>query len=81
MTTSERDAAIEELEARIRQLSPQARIRTEKKGAEEAIVHVSAPQRDKEAIEDVVRPLCLRFLRQGLDIQVLINEETRSIGS
>lgn len=65
--------AIADLTDRIKNISPDAVIKTKKRNAEEATIRVYAPAEHEAAIKEVVQPITLSLLTgEGLDVQVLV---------
>lgn len=72
--------AIADLTDRIKNISPDAVIKTKKRNAEEATIRVYAPAEHEAAIKEVVQPITLSLLTgEGLDVQVLVYDIATSL--
>ena len=74
------DEAIADLTARIKEASPSAVIRVQRRSGEEATVRVYAPADHEEAIKAATQERTLKLLTdEGLDVQVLVYDVTTSL--
>jgi hypothetical protein len=74
------DEAIADLTARIRDVSPEAVIRVQRRSADEAAIRAYAPAEDETAIKAATQETTLSLLTQeGLDVQVLVYDIATSL--
>jgi hypothetical protein len=74
------DEAINELTARIKDVSPDAVIRTKKRSAEEASIRAYTPADHESAIKEATQEFSLALLTgDGLDVQVLVYDIATSL--
>lgn len=74
------DAAIAELQKRIKAASPNAVVRIRKRSEEEASIRAYAPATDESAIKAATADMTLNLLtEQGLDVQVLVYDIATSL--
>lgn len=74
------DEAIADLTARIKELSPGAVVRVQRRSAEEAAIRAYAPAAHEAAIKDATRDSTLALLtEEGLDVQVLVYDIATSL--
>ncbi len=74
------DEAIADLTARIKNASPSAVVRVQRRSAEEAAVRAYAPADDEEAIKAATQETTLGLLiNEGLDVQVLVYDIATSL--
>ncbi len=74
------DAAIAELQKRIKTASPNAVVRVRKRSQEEASIRAYAPAADESAIKAATSDMTLSLLTEhDLDVQVLVYDITTSL--
>lgn len=74
------DAAIAELQKRIKTASPNAVVRVRKRSQEEASIRAYAPAADESAIKAATSDMTLSLLiEHDLDVQVLVYDITTSL--
>jgi len=74
------DAAIADLNARIKAASPEAVIRVKRRSDEEATIRVYAPVDHETAIKSATQETTLHLLTsEGLDVQVLVYDIATSL--
>jgi|FLYN01.1.fsa_nt_gi hypothetical protein len=74
------DEAIADLTARIRDVSPEAVIRVQRRSADEAAIRAYAPAEHETAIKAATQETTLTLLTQeGLDVQVLVYDIATSL--
>jgi hypothetical protein len=74
------DEAIADLTARIRDVSPNAVIRVQRRSGEEAAIRAYAPAGDERAVKEATQEITLKLLTdEGLDVQVLVYDIATSL--
>ena len=74
------DEAIADLTARIKDVSPTAVVRVQRRSAEEAAIRAYAPADQEDAIKAATQEITLDLLTgEGLDVQVLVYDITTSL--
>jgi hypothetical protein len=74
------DEALNEMTALIRTVSPDAVLRTKKRGADELAIRVYAPAEHEDPIREATRERSLELLtKEGLDVQILTYDITTSL--
>ncbi len=74
------DEAITDLTARIKDVSPNAVIRTQRRSAEEAAIRAYAPADHEAAIKSATQEFSIALLMsEGLDVQVLVYDIVTSL--
>ncbi|MDZ4720540.1 MAG: hypothetical protein SH847_18955 [Roseiflexaceae bacterium] len=74
------DEAITDLTARIKDVSPNAVIRTQRRSAEEAAIRAYAPADHEAAIKSATQEVSIALLMsEGLDVQVLVYDIVTSL--
>lgn len=74
------DDAINDLTARIKDVSPNAVIRIQRRSDDQATIRAYAPVDDEAPIKDATREMTLNLLtEQGLDVQVLVYDIATSL--
>ncbi|MBP8252095.1 MAG: hypothetical protein KAX40_06995 [Herpetosiphon sp.] len=74
------DQALEEMSKLIHGVSPDAVLRSKKRGADELAIRVYAPAEHEDAIRDATRERSLQLLtEEGLDVQILTYDITTSL--
>jgi hypothetical protein len=74
------DEAITELTTRIKDVSPDAVIRTKKRSVEEASIRAYAPADHEAAIKAATQEFSIALLtNEGLDVQVLVYDIVTSL--
>jgi hypothetical protein len=74
------DEAIADLTARIKDASPDAVVRVQRRSAEEAAIRAYAPASHEEAIKAATQEITLNLLiGEGLDVQVLVYDIATSL--
>jgi hypothetical protein len=67
------DEAIADLTNRIKNVSPEAVIRVQRRSAEDAAISTYAPGQDENAIMDATQEITLNLLvSEGLDVRVIV---------
>lgn len=74
------DDALNEMTTLIRSVSPDAVLRTSKRGSDELAIRVYAPAEHEDGIREATRARSLELLTgEGLDVQVLTYDITTSL--
>ena len=74
------DDALNEMTTLIRSVSPEAVLRTTRRGSDELAIRAYVPAEDEDAIREATRPRSIELLTsEGLDVQILTYDITTSL--
>ena len=73
------DDALNEMTTLIRSVSPDAVLRTSRRGSDELAIRAYVPAEHEDAIREATRPRSIELLDKGLDVQILTYDITTSL--